>query len=93
MAALSMIQQMQGAVDVLVTDIKMPRMTGTELVMWVKAEFPSVPVVYISGESAQQSLHDPRARVLFVQKPFGPQAILDAVTTVAAPVHCSGQGC
>jgi CheY-like chemotaxis protein len=37
--ALSIIQQMHGILDVLVTDIRMPRMTGIELVGAVKIDF------------------------------------------------------
>ena len=82
--ALGVLQQMSGDVDVLVTDIKMPRMTGIELVEKVKAEFPGVPVVYISGEHLQEQLHNPSSRVVFLQKPFRPQAMLDAIRAVTA---------
>lgn len=82
--ALGVLQQMSGDVDVLVTDVKMPRMTGIELVEKVKTEFPGVPVVYISGEHLKERLHNPSGRVLFLQKPFRPQAILDAIRAVTA---------
>ena len=80
--ALSIVQRMEGTVDVLVTDVRMPRMTGIELVRAVKTDFPAIPVIYISGEPQWSGLHDPRAHVLFVQKPFRPQAIVTAVRTV-----------
>ncbi len=82
--ALGVLQQMGGDVDVLVTDIKMPRMTGIELVEKVKTEFPGVPVVYISGEHLKEQLHNPSKRVVFLQKPFRPQAMLDAIRAVTA---------
>lgn len=82
--ALGVLQQMSGDVDVLVTDVKMPRMTGIELVEKVRTEFPGVPVVYISGEHLKERLHNPSGRVLFLQKPFRPQAILDAIRAVTA---------
>jgi len=78
--ALAMLQRMDGTVDVLVTDIRMPRMTGIELVRAVKNEYPGIPVVYISGEALRDELH--AARVAFLQKPFAPPAVLDAVRTV-----------
>lgn len=83
MDALCRIRDLRGAVDVLVTDIRMPRMTGTELVAAVTLEFPSIPVVFISGEQLEGRLHHPSRRMLFLQKPFRPQAILDAVETVS----------
>lgn len=63
--ALGMLQQISGDVDVLVTDVKMPRMTGIELVEKVNTEFPGVPVVYISGEPLKDRLHDPSRRAVF----------------------------
>jgi CheY-like chemotaxis protein len=36
-------------VRVLVTDQRMPRMTGTELTAWVKARFPDLPLVVLTG--------------------------------------------
>ena len=91
--ALAMVQRMHGTVDVLVTDIKMPHMTGIELVRAVKNEYPGIPVVYISGESLREELHNPRTRVAFLQKPFGPGAILSAIRTVIAPACAVSQGC
>ena len=87
--ALALVRQMRGCVDVLVTDVKMPRMTGIDLVTCVKIDFPDIPILYMSGEPLQESLHNPRSRVLFLQKPFGPQAFLDAVRTVVAPVDAN----
>lgn len=80
--ALTMLREIRGAVDVLVTDIEMPRMTGIELVTAAKIAFPGIQVVYISGEHLQQELHDPQHCVAFLQKPFLPQAVLDAVRGV-----------
>jgi two-component system cell cycle sensor histidine kinase/response regulator CckA len=82
--ALGVLQQMSGDVDVLVTDVNMPRMTGIELVEKVKTEFPGVPVVYISGEHLEDRLHNPSRRVVFLRKPFRPQAMLDAIRAVTA---------
>ncbi len=48
-------------VDILVTDIRMPVMTGDELLLAVKKEFPAIPVVimtsYGSIEDAVEFLH------------------------------------
>jgi two-component system, cell cycle sensor histidine kinase and response regulator CckA len=91
--ALSIVRRMRGTVDVLVTDINMPRMTGIELVRAVKADFPAIPVVYISGEALREELHNPPSREVFLQKPFGSPAILDAVRTVIEPAHATSQSC
>jgi two-component system cell cycle sensor histidine kinase/response regulator CckA len=80
--ALSLLREMRGAIDILVTDIKMPRMTGIELVKAVTADFPGIPVVYISGEPLRRELHNPGVHTVFLQKPFRPQAILEAVRSM-----------
>ena len=81
--ALAVLTAMRGCVDVLVTDVRMPRMTGIELVAAVKLEFPGIPVVFISGEQLRDALHNPDDGGVFLQKPFGPQAFLDAVRAVS----------
>jgi CheY-like chemotaxis protein len=91
--AFGLLQQMSGAVDVLVTDVRMPRMTGIELVEKTKAELFAMPVVYISGDPLKDRLHDPSSRVIFLQKPFRAQAMLDAIKAVIADsVSVSGFG-
>jgi two-component system cell cycle sensor histidine kinase/response regulator CckA len=91
--ALSRIRELRGAVDILVTDIRMPGMTGTELVGAVRTEFPEIPVVFISGEQLRDTLHNPDGRVLFLRKPFGPKAMLEAVRSLFVdPVSTRGSG-
>jgi CheY-like chemotaxis protein len=77
--ALALLQKLGGAVDVLLTDVRMPRMTGTELVKAIKTDFPNIPVVYISGEPLKQELHDPLHGVVFLQKPFVPRTVIETV--------------
>ncbi len=77
--ALALLRKVGGAVDVLVTDVKMPRMTGKELVEVARKEFPNIAVVLISGDCLLEDLQLPRQRVVFVQKPFTPEALLKAM--------------
>jgi two-component system cell cycle sensor histidine kinase/response regulator CckA len=80
--AFALLREIRGAVDVLVTDIRMPRMSGTELVEAIKVDFPGIPVVYISGDHSRQDVPNGHRRVAFLQKPFAPQAIVDAIRGV-----------
>jgi CheY-like chemotaxis protein len=89
--ALSLLRSVRGNVDLLITDINMPRMNGIELVQAVKAEFPDIPVVYISALGLRDGLHDPRKRMVFLQKPFAPQAIREAVRVVTGPNGTAGR--
>ncbi|MCX7039963.1 MAG: sigma-54 dependent transcriptional regulator, partial [Spirochaetes bacterium] len=52
----------RGEVDLVISDLKMPRMSGEELLRKVSAGFPTVPVIILTGhgtiESAVQAMHD-----------------------------------
>ena len=52
----------RGDIDLLITDMKMPRLSGEELLKSVTSQFPTVPVIILSGhgtiESAVQAMHD-----------------------------------
>ncbi len=72
--------------DVLVTDVEMPGMTGTELVVELRLRARALPVVLVSGHSeALANLDEVIAPpVHFVQKPYGPNALLRSVYAVLA---------
>jgi DNA-binding NtrC family response regulator len=52
----------RGDIDLIITDLKMPRLSGEELLKNVAAQFPTVPVIILTGhgtiESAVQAMHD-----------------------------------
>ncbi|MGD0725497.1 MAG: sigma-54 dependent transcriptional regulator [Spirochaetia bacterium] len=52
----------RGDVDLVITDLKMPRLSGEELLKSVASQFPTVPVMILTGhgtiESAVQAMHD-----------------------------------
>jgi len=52
----------RGDVDLLITDLKMPRLSGEELLKSVTTQFPTMPVIILTGhgtiESAVQAMHD-----------------------------------
>jgi len=52
----------RGDVDLLITDLKMPRLSGEELLKSVTGQFPTLPVIILTGhgtiESAVQAMHD-----------------------------------
>ncbi len=68
-------------VDVLVTDVVMPGMTGHELAQRATELAPGLPVVFMSGHTEDVVLLDgAREReIVFVQKPFTRDTLLDAV--------------
>ena len=66
LAALDIIRELNGAIDLLITDLVMPRMTGTELAERVRAEYPEVKILCISGY-AHEAVPQGCA---FLSKPF-----------------------
>jgi CheY-like chemotaxis protein len=74
-------------VDVLVTDVVMPGMSGHELAQVALERNPDMRVVYMSGHTQDALVRDgARARDLaFVQKPFTRATLLRAVEEALAP--------
>jgi CheY-like chemotaxis protein len=80
-AALLILEQHVGAVDLLVSDVVMSRMSGPQLATRLRAMHPRLPALYISGYSPDR-VDDTRelgANESFVAKPFGPEELLRAV--------------
>jgi DNA-binding NtrC family response regulator len=52
----------KGDVDLIITDLKMPRLSGEDLLKSVTSQYPTIPVIILTGhgtiESAVQAMHD-----------------------------------
>jgi PAS domain S-box-containing protein len=70
--ALKLARARDGGIDLVLTDIVMPAMSGRELVDALRTTRPDVRVLYMSGytddEIVRRGLHDPT--MAFIQKPF-----------------------
>jgi PAS domain S-box-containing protein len=79
--ALGLVEKHKGDIDLLITDMVMPRMTGQELAARLKERQPGLRMLYMSGYSeraAAESMHpDPSVRLL--AKPFSRNALLRAI--------------
>jgi PAS domain S-box-containing protein len=82
--ALEMARQHKGSVDLLLTDVIMPRMSGREVAEAVATERKNMKVLYMSGFTddlvAQHGLL--KAGVVLLQKPFTLTALLGKVREV-----------
>jgi len=88
--ALERLRCLGRAVDLLVTDVRMPRMMGTDLAQAVRSDYPHTPVVFISGEHLACEFHDPIRGTVFLPKPFRPQVLRDAIRSLLpAPASVS----
>ena len=67
-------------VDLLVTDLMMPGMTGRELAVIVRRKFPDVRVLYVTGfaDTLFKGLNELGEGESFIEKPFGTDGLLEA---------------
>jgi CheY-like chemotaxis protein len=68
---------MQGVVDAVVTDIRMPKMDGWELATHLAGMSPRLPILFISGYDAHAGTANLWGPIL--PKPFAAEALLDGV--------------
>ncbi len=83
--ALDVLRRKESQVDLLITDIKMPRMDGVELARAVSALFPTMPVLFISGWA--DPLEKPewqKPEYAFLRKPFLPNALVKSIEELLA---------
>ncbi len=66
-----------GGVEIVISDIVMPKMGGMELLEKVKADFPQIPVILITGQAYKaESKHAPVSGAeAYIVKPFKNQDI------------------
>jgi PAS domain S-box-containing protein len=67
----------EARVDLVITDQAMPRMTGTQLIEAIKAEWPGLAVILATGYAELPADADPATPRL--DKPFGQQALASAI--------------
>jgi CheY-like chemotaxis protein len=84
--ALALFDDHKHEIDVLVTDVVMPRLGGSELVGKVRAQRSDLPVLFMSGYARNAAIRgapgDRRTR--FLQKPFTVPAFQQAVAELLA---------
>jgi PAS domain S-box-containing protein len=78
-------------IDVIVTDVVMPEMSGRELVARARAFRPGVPALFLSGYTDAMALQAQllESRSSFLQKPFTPETLTRKVREV---LDASGVG-
>jgi PAS domain S-box-containing protein len=82
--AVELLAQSTALVDLLVSDVVMPGMSGPELYEQLVARMPDLKVVYISGYPINPSLRGGTLNdeVNYLQKPFTAEALLERVRQV-----------
>jgi two-component system cell cycle sensor histidine kinase/response regulator CckA len=75
-AALDLAAELEGELRLVVTDVHMPVMTGPEFVRELRPQYPTLPVLYITGRTVGLTRHGAGE---LLQKPFTIDAFLDLV--------------
>ena len=79
--ALAISRLHRGAVHLLLTDVTMPRMKGTELANRLLAERPQTRVIFMSGYN-EERLSGGESTWTCLQKPFSPQTLTQTVRAI-----------
>ncbi len=86
--ALDQIEQYQGRIDLIVSDVEMPRLNGFELLAKVRTKpaFKNTPIVMATSRTGDR--HRQKAKRLgatdYLGKPVQPQQLIDTVTSLLA---------
>ena len=82
--ALDLLSQFEGDIDLLLTDVIMPGMTGKDLSELVAASYPDIDVVFMSGYSQDVIVHQGSVEpgVVLLEKPFTTKALLGTLREV-----------
>ncbi len=80
MEALAIAERSDGPIDLLVTDVVMPKMRGPELAKRLKELQPNLRIVYMSGYLEYNSGNDQFLEEgFFLQKPFSRNTLVSKV--------------
>jgi two-component system cell cycle sensor histidine kinase/response regulator CckA len=78
--ALECLARAKGAIDLVLSDVTMPGMTGIDLAYEIRDRYPAVPIAIVSGDVSEleRSIIG-RADVPFIKKPFHAESLYSAV--------------
>lgn len=84
--ALERLVEAEGAFDLLLSDIRMPAMTGIELAHVAASHWPDLPILLMTGYAEQREAAADLMRIVVgvVEKPFTIAEIRDAVAQALA---------
>jgi YesN/AraC family two-component response regulator len=90
--ALTLIKQLKTPIDLLITDVIMPEMSGKDLALRIQALFPDLKVVFISGYLddiiGNQGILEPG--IQFIQKPIKIEALAQKIRETLDSISSPG---
>jgi len=76
-SALAILRAPDETIDVLVTDVMMPRMSGGELAEQARRLHPGLPILFVSGHANEDANRLDLESSSWLQKPFSAEALLE----------------
>ncbi|HET6796942.1 MAG TPA: PAS domain S-box protein [Gemmatimonadales bacterium] len=82
--ALALLDEVGGVVDLIITDIVMPGMSGVQLAQELRQRYPDIPLMWMSGHPRETELNsdDVIEEQVFLHKPIAPEVLLRVVAEV-----------
>lgn len=83
-AAIALVQDFEGKIDLVVSDVVMPNMDGPTMVKELRNKLPGAKIIFVSGyaEDAFEKSLDPEQQFHFLPKPFSLKQLAAAVKDV-----------
>ena len=84
--AIVLLEQRHPAIELVITDMALPRVHGFNLVSNIRARWPKIPVVMVSGYLSKEGGHailGPQIDIL--EKPVRPSALIASVQRIVPP--------
>ncbi len=84
--ALRLWKRHKGPIHLLLTDVRMPEMNGMELAHHIRAEQPTIPILYMSADPgpALLSTLECQSKTAFLLKPFTSEVLTHTVQKLLA---------
>jgi CheY-like chemotaxis protein len=80
--AIAALEESDGLYRALVTDIRVPEVSGWEIARRARELNPDMPVVYVTGDSVAQWSAEGVAGSIILEKPFEYSQLAGAITTL-----------
>jgi two-component system cell cycle sensor histidine kinase/response regulator CckA len=84
-AALDAIQRTAQQVNVVLSDVAMPALDGRALARELRARWPMLPLILMSGFTDRAALDDDVPGLVVLQKPLAADALVSAIETAVSP--------
>jgi DNA-binding NtrC family response regulator len=85
--AVALLSTLDGTVQLVLSDVAMPKMSGTELAAFMAGRYPQTPILLMSGQGRPAAGYPGP----FLPKPFTADALLDAVGRLLPHTHQPGR--